>query len=555
MLWAWYGLVVVGPSTYAQSTTPVTPASPRNPEAAATNAATASVKFRGNSLFDITAAIGELKPAERASAIEARILSLANNSPEVVNELRATERNGLTEISAAGTLVRVVSDDDAAGTGRTRRQLAADQVMIIRAALETEFRERGTASILRGAGLAVLATFLLLAGLFATSRLYAWTRLRLTSAAKSWHWSSGLAALKIVSPASIAGAARTLAGIIAWLIVLLLIYAYLQYTLSLFPWTRGIADRMVHATKASVIGVASGAYDYLPNLVSVVVIVIATRLVLKLLRRLFLQLADEKLNVAGFYPEWALPTYSLLRFVLIAIAAIMVFPYLPGSGSEGFKGVSVFVGLLISIGAAPAIGNVISGVVITYMRPFRVGDRVKIADAVGDVRQKDLFVVRLRTIKNVDITIPNALVLANHIVNFSSSAKKHGLILHTTITIGYDAPWQKVHELLITAAGKVPGVMADPAPFVLQTRLDDFYVHYEINCYTDRPNDMAALYSALHTEIQNAFNAAGIEIMSPHYAAVRDGNAMAVPNDYLPKDYKAPGFALLSRVLRPGQGT
>jgi small-conductance mechanosensitive channel len=112
-----------------------------------------------------------------------------------------------------------------------------------------------------------------------------------------------------------------------------------------------------------------------------------------------------------------------------------------------------------------------------------------------------------------------------------------------------------VHELLITAAGKVPGVMADPAPFVLQTRLDDSYVHYEINCYTDRPNDMAALYSALHTEIQNSFNAAGIEIMSPHYAAVRDGNAMAVPNDYLPKDYKAPGFALLSRVLRPGQGT
>jgi small-conductance mechanosensitive channel len=228
----------------------------------------------------------------------------------------------------------------------------------------------------------------------------------------------------------------------------------------------------------------------------------------------------------------------------------MVFPYLPGSGSEGFRGVSAFVGLMVSFGAAPAIANLIAGIIITYMRPFKTNDRVKIADATGDILGKDLLVVRMRTIKNVDITIPNALVLANHIINFSSSAKSHGLILNTTITIGYDAPWKRVHALLIEAAKRLEGILPTPEPFVLQTTLDDSYVAYEINAYTDRPNEMASLYSRLNESIQDVFNEAGVEILSPKFAAVRDGNAMAVPESYLPKDYHVPGFTILSRILR-----
>ena len=188
----------------------------------------------------------------------------------------------------------------------------------------------------------------------------------------------------------------------------------------------------------------------------------------------------------------------------------------------------------------------ISGIVLTYMRPFQVGDRVKVADTTGDVVGKNLLVVRVRTIKNVEVTIPNAIVLSNHIINYSTCARENGVILHATVTIGYDAPWRKVHELLLQAAARTGGLLTTPAPFVLQTALDDFYVHYEINVYTDQPNQMATIYSELRAHIQDAFNEAGMEIMSPHFTTARDGNRIAIPDQYLPQSYQAPSFRVRS---------
>lgn len=179
-----------------------------------------------------------------------------------------------------------------------------------------------------------------------------------------------------------------------------------------------------------------------------------------------------------------------------------------------------------------------AGVVLTYTRAFKVGDRVKISDAVGDVVENNLLITRIRTIKNVDITVPNAMVLASHITNYSSSALEHGLILHTTVTIGYDAPWRQVHELLISAACATENILELPAPFVLQTSLDDFYVSYQINAFTNTPAVMARTYSVLHQNIQEKFNAAGVEIMSPHYSSLRDGSMITTPEPYLPEAYK-----------------
>ena len=158
-----------------------------------------------------------------------------------------------------------------------------------------------------------------------------------------------------------------------------------------------------------------------------------------------------------------------------------------------------------------------------------------------------MLVTRVRTIKNVDVTIPNAMVMGSHIVNFSSSAQAHGLILHTSVTIGYDAPWKTVHQLLLAAAQATQSILKTPAPFVLQTSLDDSYVTYELNAYTDRPNDMVTIYSELLQHIQDTFNEGGIEIMSPHYAALRDGNRTTIPDRYLPKTYSPPAF----RVTHP----
>ena len=220
-----------------------------------------------------------------------------------------------------------------------------------------------------------------------------------------------------------------------------------------------------------------------------------------------------------------------------------MFPYLPGSSSPAFRGISIFLGVMLSPGSPSAAANLIAGTILTYTRAFRLGDRVRIADTVCDVVERNLLATRVQTIKNELVTVPNAMVLGSHITNFSSAAAGgYALILHTTVTIGYDAPWRTVHELLICAALGTSGILPDPAPFVLQTALDDFYVHYEINGYTHEPTRMAAIYAELHQRIQDCFNDAGVEIMSPHYSSLRDGNHIAIPDSYLPKEYSAPSF-------------
>ena len=193
----------------------------------------------------------------------------------------------------------------------------------------------------------------------------------------------------------------------------------------------------------------------------------------------------------GFEAEWAVPTYKIVRFLVIAFSVVVRFPYLPGGQSEAFKGVSIFVGVLFSLGSSSAISNVVAGVWRTYARALYKRDRISIGDTTGDVVAKTLLVGRIRPIKNVDITIPDAMVLSSHIRNFRAMAKSDGLILHTTITIGYDVPWRQVHGLMLDAATATAGIVATPEPFVLPTSLDAFYLSYQLNAYTDQAAVMA----------------------------------------------------------------
>jgi len=531
----------------APTTAPSEPSD--NPEVVVGSSTPVAVRLGAHTLFDVTNGIGSLSTAQRAAAIEKRLNALANGDVGR-GTLRVVDMPHASELFMGDVLIRTLTDQDAVASGTTRQQLANDQADIIRAALAQEFRDRDASHLLRSAITALIATVVAALLFGVLRRLYGWTHARLNRAAGGWRLRGPLERLTLLDTQAIGRASRSIARALAWLFGALIGYVYLEYVLSLFPWTREFASQMSAASNAAVVSALWELLNYLPKLVNIVVIVAIARFVLGVLKRVFEQIASEHYKFGGFYPEWAMPTYSLVRFFVIAVATVMVFPYLPGSGSEGFRGVSAFLGLMVSFGAAPAIANLIAGIIITYMRPFKVTDRVKIADATGDILGKDLLVVRMRTVKNVDITIPNSLVLANHIINFSSSAGSHGLILHTTVTIGYNAPWKDVHALLIEAAKRVVGVLSTPAPFVLQTALDDSYVAYEINAYTDIPNDMTNLYSRLHESIQDVFNAAGVEILSPRYAAVRDGNRLAIPEDYLPKDYRAPGFNLLTRVLR-----
>ena len=253
----------------------------------------------------------------------------------------------------------------------------------------------------------------------------------------------------------------------------------------------------------------------------------------------------NQLELDWFYDDWAKPTYQIVRFVVIITALISAYPYIPGSSSEAFQGIGLVLGAIISFASSSAISNIVAGVILTYTRAFRLNDRIKVGDTVGDVVEKTLLVTRVMTIKKVVVTIPNALVMGSQIINYSTSvAEGDGVILHTSVTIGYDVPWQKVEALLIEAALETNLIANDPKPFVLQTSLDDWYVSYEINAYTKQSKLMAAIYSDLHRHIQDKFNEAKIEIMSPHYLTLRDGNASTVPSVLSDKDYVAPEFKL-----------
>jgi small-conductance mechanosensitive channel len=202
---------------------------------------------------------------------------------------------------------------------------------------------------------------------------------------------------------------------------------------------------------------------------------------------------------------------------------------------------------MVSFGSTSTVGNLIAGVVLTYMRPFQLGDRVKLGDNVGDVVEKTFLYTKILTIKNEEVVVPSLQAFNGAMINYSARAKEPGLILHTTITIGYDAPWRQVHELLLTAADRTTYLFKDPKPFVLQTNLSDFYVEYQLNVYTDQANRMASIYAELHQNIQDSFNEAGVEIMSPHYYQLRDGNATSIPADYL-RNYEPPRFRVDARV-------
>jgi small-conductance mechanosensitive channel len=255
----------------------------------------------------------------------------------------------------------------------------------------------------------------------------------------------------------------------------------------------------------------------IPDLLFLVILFLVTRYLLKLISLFFAAVGRGEVSLSGFDREWADPTYKLLRVAIVALTLVVAYPYIPGSGSEAFKGISIFIGIVFSLGSSSAIANVIAGYTMTYRRAFRVGDRVKIGDTIGDVTEVRLQVTRLKTIKNEEVIIPNSYILNNDVVNYSALARQPGLILHTKVGIGYETPWRQVEAMLLIAAERTPGLLAEPKPFVRQLSLGDFAVTYEINGYCDTPQAMGQIYTALHRNILDVFNENGVQIMTPAY--------------------------------------
>ena len=272
---------------------------------------------------------------------------------------------------------------------------------------------------------------------------------------------------------------------------------------------------------------------------------VVVRYVFRIIGLVFDGIKSRRIYLRNFYPEWAETSFSLIKLMIYALTAVIIFPYLPGSSSPAFQGISIFVGVLVSLGSTTAVANVIAGIVLTYTRAFAVGDQVEVGGTRGKIIERSTFVTRIQTLKNVIVSIPNSMVLNNNIINYSKNMGQSGLLVHTTITIGYDVPWQTVNELLISAARKTDNIVDNPEPFVLQTSLDDNYVSYEVNVWTRKAEELPRIYSSLHANILDEFHGHNVEITSPAFQANRDANESTIPEviprPTAPPDTSSPG--------------
>ena len=499
--------------------------------------------FRDDTLFRLYGALGPFTPAQRAAAAVAR-LDDAVRTHDTLDSIAVIEQNGYSELVMRGVVVMTVVDSDAVPLARTRDVVARAYAARMRLALAQAQERLSARALLIDVAYAAVASLVLFLAFFllhlAFPRLYR----RLEAVRRARVPALRIQQLELLSADGLSRALLLLAQSARAAVTIVLLYIYIPLVLSFFPWTEPLSRRIV-GYALTPLGVAWAAFiGFVPSIFYLLVIVLITRYVLKLIHALFRAIESGAVTFEGFYREWADPTYKIARVLVLAFAAVVSFPYLPGAHTDAFKGVSLFLGVLFSLGSSSAVSNIVAGIVLTYTRGFEVGDRVQIGEAIGDVTERSLLVTRVRTIKNVEVTIPNGTVLASQVRNYSRLAQGAGLVLHTTVTIGYDAPWHIVHDLLTSAALRTADVLNEPAPFVLQTSLDDFYVSYELNAFTRRADLMAATYSSLHRNIQDAFNEAGMEIMSPHYGALRDGNEIAIPASYRPPGAEAPAFRL-----------
>jgi len=487
-----------------------------------------------DTLFQIYSKLGPFSPSDRAESIIQKLELLIDEGLFESSKFTIYAGTESHDIMHDELIILSITDRDAFWLDKTRAEVAMEYSASIVTYVTQYMENTGFIQNLKRTGLLIFVMLIFLLAVTYMNKGFTWLNKYIFKKGRKYINGVTFKNYEFLSIAREEQVLRWVLKVIKWFFIAFTLYLLLPIVFSIFPSTKGIASTLISYVLDPLKMFGLALIGYIPEFITIVVIAIMTTYFVKFLKFLSVEIQQEKLIISGFYSDWALPTFNLVRIIVYAFSFIIIFPYLPGSDSAVFQGVSVFLGVLFSLGSSSAISNIIAGLVITYMRAFKIGDRVKIGDVVGDVLDKSMLVTRLRTIDNEDVTIPNSSIMNGSTVNFSSSAKELGLILKSTITIGYDVSWHQVHQLLIDAALQTDHIKSEPLPFVLQTSLDDFYVSYQIKAYTEQPGMASKIYSQLHSNIQDAFNSAGIEIMSPHYRGNRDGSAITIPSESSP---------------------
>jgi small-conductance mechanosensitive channel len=477
---------------------------------------TAPVTVDGMTLFSVRG-VTAFPAQRRAQQIAGRIRAAAATRDLSPQSLRLEAVPIGTQILAGSQLIMTVLDADARLEGADRAALA--QVFLSRIAEAIgDFRyARRSEVLIRHALYALAATLVFLLGLWIGRRAIRKVRSLLTAHYKHTVRGIQIKSFDIVGPEQLWRLLTAAFDLLSVLVGATVAYVYAQYVLSLFPWTRGAANTLLAILASPLRIIGEGLLSAIPNLVFLAILALITSYVSKLIRLFFAAVETGAVTLSGFEPEWAPPTYRLVRVLVVVLALVVAYPYIPGSTSDAFKGISLFIGVLFSLGSTSLINNMISGYSLAYRRAFKPGDRVKIGDHIGDVEETKMMVTYLRTLKNELVAVPNSMIVNGDVVNYSALARRDGLILHSTVGIGYETPWRQVEAMLLEAAARTPGLLPDPKPFVLQKELGDFAVTYEINAYCDQPRAAFQIYTALHQNVLDVFNEYGVQIMTPSY--------------------------------------
>lgn len=481
------------------------------------------VPFR-DTIFYIYGKSGSFSPEQRAKAIEERIRNIEKDPFYSEDSIKLFDMGSNIDITYKNNIIATIDTVQALALNKTKTEVSQNFSDEISKSIQKQREEtsiKRKAIQIGGVLAIIIAEFLLIKLIF-----YAFRRLKIHVWFKrgkkiDFFWGL-LNAQRLIS------VINWFLNVVKLLLIITSLYFCLLILFKLFPYTISLSDQLLSYVVTPLKSIGKKVKDYLPNLFMIFVITLIFWYIKKLLRSLTQQIADNKISIKGFYPDWAFPTYNIITTVMFIFMFILIYPYLPQSNSAIFQGVSVFAGVLISLGSTSLIGNLIAGLVITYMRPFKIGDRIKIEDCIGNVVEKSALITRIKTIKNEIITIPNSSIMSAKTINYSQSAQTHGLILYTSVTISYSIPWEKVNELLLIVASRTKNLSQEQKPFILQNSLDDFYVDYQLNVYTKDANKMMLIYSDLRKNIQEVFKEAGIDLLSPHYSVNKNVSEVTI---------------------------
>lgn len=477
---------------------------------------TAAVEVDGVPLFRVRGA-SALPASQRAADISRRIKAAAADPAFRPESLRATDRGIYTEIAGGDHVVMRFVDADAELESIGRDLLAPAYLQRIQRAIADYRQARTEAALGRSAGRAAAAVGIAIVVL----ALLLWLLRRgVRGLQHQFERRTGAltaASRQVLRVEQLWQTLRSMIVLTRAVLVLVVLLFLVEYVLVQFPQTRGVGRRLLGAIADPLTDLGQGFVASIPNLIVLVVLFVVTRYLLSLARLWFEAIEAGSLRYEGFEPDWARPTFGLVRLGIIGAALVTAYPFIPGSDSQAFQGLSILAGVLVAVGSSAAMSNIVAGYLILYRRAFSIGDRVKIGDSVGIVTEMRLQMTQLRTYRNEEINIPNALILTSEVTNFSLPARAGRLILHSEVGIGYEVPWRQVEAMLLGAAQATPGLLPEPAPFVLQSRLGDFAVFYQVHGYTDRSEGVPQVMADLHRNILDQFNAQGVQIMTPAY--------------------------------------